>query len=92
MSRRRIHRVAVVGVLALATLGLAVPSGPSAVAAAPAAAVLDINQTSKGGGPPRPDSAELNGFTYFAGRDGHHGREVWRTDGTPAGTTTSDRP
>ena len=88
MAGQRKHRIALVGAVALAAVGLAAPQTPSAVAAAPPEpVVLDINQTSKAGAPTIPESAELGGFTYFAGRDNQHGREVWRTDGTPAGTT-----
>jgi ELWxxDGT repeat protein len=32
-------------------------------------------------------SATLDGYTYFQGHDAAHGLELWRTDGTAAGTT-----
>jgi ELWxxDGT repeat protein len=32
------------------------------------------------------NGVELNGKTYFAADDGAHGRELWATDGTSAGT------
>ena len=31
--------------------------------------------------------AELDGIVYFLAEDDVHGREIWRTDGTPTGTT-----
>src|SRR5262245_64754708 len=33
------------------------------------------------------DSAVFKGFVYFQGVDASGDRELWRTDGTPAGTT-----
>ncbi|MBZ0090316.1 MAG: hypothetical protein K8H90_08060, partial [Thermoanaerobaculia bacterium] len=36
---------------------------------------------------PRSLPARLGGFTYFFGDDGIHGRELWRSDGTPGGTS-----
>ena len=76
----------------LVVLGLAV------VAAAPAAAagpylITDLNAGRNAiGSLPLPtarpglDGVELGGFLYFTADDGMHGRELWRSDGTGAGT------
>lgn len=34
-----------------------------------------------------PAFCQFAGFVYFQANDGQHGRELWRTDGTPAGTS-----
>jgi ELWxxDGT repeat protein len=36
---------------------------------------------------PRVDRISLGAYTYFAAFDNAHGQELWRTDGTEAGTT-----
>ncbi|MEO8762847.1 MAG: ELWxxDGT repeat protein [Ginsengibacter sp.] len=55
--------------------------------------VKDINSSqdaSPAGTFPTPDSnphfVVLNGISYFFAEDGLHGRELWRSDGTAAGT------
>jgi ELWxxDGT repeat protein len=57
--------------------------------AAPAAAqwprlLANINNTNEGSEPYLP--VEANGLLFFAADDGIHGRELWATDGTVAGT------
>src|SRR5438309_810990 len=43
----------------------------------------DINPT---GSSNAAEFTAVGGFTYFTADDGTHGPELWRTDGTPAGT------
>jgi ELWxxDGT repeat protein len=50
--------------------------------------VKDINTTEGWGGNSSPlGFTELNGYLYFNALDGNHMEELWRTDGTEAGTT-----
>jgi ELWxxDGT repeat protein len=71
--------------------------GPAAIQAAGPAVpflVTDLNQTpvesdgftSPDNGPADLQRVELNGVLYFAAADPAHGRELWRSDGTAAGT------
>ena len=46
--------------------------------------VKDINPGS--GGPDPYHLTNVNGTLFFAGNDGVHGRELWKSNGTAAGT------
>jgi ELWxxDGT repeat protein len=70
-----------------AFLGLLLAALP-ALGQAPAFLVRDINPSH-----PAPivnatgaESEGVGSFFYFVSNDGTHGSEIWRTDGTPAGT------
>jgi len=70
---------AAIATLALATLALAAPAG----AAAAPTLVKDINPS----GDAHPTSLTRVGNTlFFAANDGVHGVELWKTDGSAAGT------
>lgn len=50
--------------------------------------VKDIRPGAESGlGSGRTDAVEMNGFLYFRANDGATGFELWRSDGTEAGTT-----
>src|SRR3954471_11397438 len=48
--------------------------------------LLAANLVADFGGIYPTDSVTLNGISYFAADDGAHGKELWRSDGTPDGT------
>ncbi len=47
--------------------------------------VADLNTTPGSSDP--ANAVQVNGVTIFIADDNAHGREVWRTDGTPEGTS-----
>jgi uncharacterized repeat protein (TIGR01451 family) len=62
----------------------------SLVQAQPAVQVADVNTTRTGGTEEWPSATQfvdLNGTIVFAAADGRHGTELWKTDGTAAGTS-----
>ncbi len=70
--------------LVMGLVGMSLP----VQAAGPAELVKDINTTTDPSGSSDPDEfVTINGLTYFVATDIASGRELWRTDGTPAGTT-----
>ncbi len=78
MDLRRVCSLAILGLLA----------GLPSLGQAPAYLVKDINPDTPA---PRVEetAAESEGvgsLFYYAASDGTHGTEIWRTDGTPAGT------
>src|SRR5829696_9012944 len=57
---------------------------PRRLLAAQPVLVRDINPTGAAPGP--FGLVDVNGTVFFAADNGRHGRELWRSDGTPDGT------
>ncbi|NLF04185.1 MAG: hypothetical protein GX593_04170 [Actinomycetales bacterium] len=72
-------RTAAVAALALVAATLAAPPAFADRSVAPAGAKVFSSTATSG--------VEYGGYVYFAADDGVHGNELWRTDGTPAGTS-----
>src|SRR4029453_16664001 len=68
--------------LVMATL-LAIPRPAQAQLAR---RVKDINTTASSAGSNPSSGLQIGNITYFAANDGVNGTELWRTDGTQAGT------
>jgi ELWxxDGT repeat protein len=82
--RTRAARGRIVVVLALA-LGLVVLTAAAPAWGAAPALVSDIDPGVNGSSP--SEFTTLNGVLFFDAVDGTHGDELWRSDGTAAGTT-----
>ncbi|HEY2354847.1 MAG TPA: ELWxxDGT repeat protein [Gaiellaceae bacterium] len=93
MPRGPVAAATLTGVLTTSlALGVAGPELSSATAAAlphtplsVASQIKDINATLVGGRPSQ--ITDVNGTVFFTAYDLTHGRELWKSDGTPGGTT-----
>ncbi len=74
------------GILSLARIATAVLATSQPSQAQPARKVKDINTTLSSASSTPFAGAQIGNITYFNADDGINGRELWRTDGTPAGT------
>jgi len=81
---RRAGSVRFVGLVALLTVVAAVP--PVASAEPAPTLVKGGLGPAAAGGPPCTPAASVGSTLYMVCDDGEHGRELWRSDGTPAGT------
>lgn len=72
--------------LAAALLLVASALSTSVAAADTATLVKDINAASGGAGSDPREMLRFGDAVYFAATSGEYGRELWRTDGTTAGT------
>ena len=87
--RKRPNTVYRYRVRAVGPFGPTLPSNEVSVTTPPpvlATLVKDLNTTDTPAGSDPSPVVLLNGVGYFAAYDETHGRELWRTDGTPSGT------
>jgi ELWxxDGT repeat protein len=87
VGNRRVRAATITGsIAATAAIGLAASGGPAQAAGGfDASLVKDINPT--GSSDPGDSAAALNGVLFFRANDpGVTGEELWRSDGTEAGT------
>jgi ELWxxDGT repeat protein len=80
----RLSRLLLIAMAVLLLLTL-VARAPLAAAAPPTPTLLDINHIGAGSNP--ANLANVNGVLYFQANDGTHGRELWMSDGSVAGTS-----
>jgi ELWxxDGT repeat protein len=75
------------GDLIVVVLAMLVAFRPTRVCADHLYLVKDINTVSFTGGDSNPmEFASIGAVTYFAATEAIHGKELWKTDGTAAGT------
>ena len=67
-------------------LAVLVPLGVASGAALDAHLVKDVNPIPRAQGSNPQGAVTAGGLAFFVGDDGETGRELWRTDGTAAGT------
>jgi ELWxxDGT repeat protein len=84
---RSVH-IKLLFVRSLALFLLLAPSLPASAPISGARLVHDINQTiTQTAGSFPTELLTIGATTYFVADDGNNGRELWKTDGTPSGTT-----
>src|SRR5262245_22674527 len=86
MTRTHLFKSRIAPVYFVALLIMAFLATPHAAEAQLARRVKDINTTSFAAASFPSNPVQIGNITYFGADDGIDGAELWRTDGTPAGT------